>query len=74
MISRTLSRWRFNAQDKHFVRFWGQLIYQAGLPHMLGNNSSRVQVALERSEADRRRLCELGSDNGPTPSKQAERS
>ena len=44
-------RWRFNAQDKHFVRFWGQLIYQAGLPHMLGNNSSRVQLALERSEA-----------------------
>ncbi len=44
-------RWRFNAQDKYFGRFWGQLIYQVGLPHMLGNNSSHVQIALERSEA-----------------------
>jgi hypothetical protein len=44
-------RWRFNAQDKLFGRFWGQLVYQVGLPHMLGNNSSRVQLALERSEA-----------------------
>ncbi len=44
-------RWRYNAQDKYFGRFWGQLIYQMGLPHLLGNNSSRVQMALERSEA-----------------------
>jgi uncharacterized membrane protein len=44
-------RWRYNAQDKHFGRFWGQLIYQMGLPHLLGNSSSRVQMALERSEA-----------------------
>jgi hypothetical protein len=44
-------RWRYNAQDKYFGRFWGQMIYQVGLPHLLGNNSSRVQMALERSEA-----------------------
>jgi uncharacterized membrane protein len=44
-------RWRFNEQDTIFGRFWGQLIYQVGLPHMLGNNSSKVQLALERSEA-----------------------
>ncbi len=44
-------RWRFNAQDKHFGRFWGQVIYQLGLPHMLGQAAKRVQVALERSEA-----------------------
>jgi hypothetical protein len=44
-------RWRYNAQDKYFGRFWGQLIYQMGLPHLLGNNSSRVHMELERSEA-----------------------
>jgi hypothetical protein len=44
-------RWRYNAQDKHFGRFWGQAIYQMGLPHLLGDHSSRVQMALERSEA-----------------------
>jgi hypothetical protein len=44
-------RWRYNTQDRYFGRFWGQLIYQMGLPHMLGDHSSRVQMALERSEA-----------------------
>jgi hypothetical protein len=44
-------RWRYNAQDKYFGRFWGQLIYQLGLPHLLGNNSSRVRMDLEHSEA-----------------------
>jgi hypothetical protein len=44
-------RWRYNAEDKHFIRFWGQVIYQLALPHLLGNSSKRVQVALERSEA-----------------------
>jgi hypothetical protein len=44
-------RWRFNVQDKHFVRFWGQVIYQMGLPHLLGDHAKRVQVALERSQA-----------------------
>jgi hypothetical protein len=44
-------RWRFNEQDKVFGRFWGQLIYQVGLPHMLKEGSSKVQLALERSEA-----------------------
>src|SRR5207245_9095176 len=44
-------RWRFNAQDKLYARFWGQLIYQLGLPHLLGEGSQRTQIALDRSEA-----------------------
>lgn len=44
-------RWRFNAEDKYFARFWGQVVYQLALPHLLGNAAQRVQVALERSEA-----------------------
>ena len=44
-------RWRWNYQDKYFVRFWGQVIYQVGLPSLLGDNARRVQVALERSQA-----------------------
>ncbi|MCS7046177.1 MAG: VWA domain-containing protein [Gemmataceae bacterium] len=44
-------RWRYNVQDKLFVRFWGQLIYQAGLPSLLGESAKRVHVALERSQA-----------------------
>jgi uncharacterized membrane protein len=44
-------RWRYNAEDKYFVRFWGQVIYQMALPHLLTNSARRVQMALERSEA-----------------------
>ncbi|MBM4071716.1 MAG: hypothetical protein FJ271_22740 [Planctomycetes bacterium] len=44
-------RWRYNTQDKHFARFWGQIIYQTGLPHLLGNHAQRAQMALERSQA-----------------------
>jgi hypothetical protein len=44
-------RWRWNYQDKLFVRLWGQMIYQLGLPSLLGDNARRVQVALERSQA-----------------------
>ncbi|HWE37039.1 MAG TPA: hypothetical protein VG406_10770 [Isosphaeraceae bacterium] len=40
-------RWRLNAGDRHFARFWGQVIYRAGLPHLLGG-SSRVRLAPER--------------------------
>jgi hypothetical protein len=43
-------RWRANAQEKFFPRFWGQVIYQLGLPHLLGS-SKKAQVALEHSEA-----------------------
>jgi hypothetical protein len=43
-------RWRANAQEKFFPRFWGQVIYQLGLPHLLGN-SKKAQVALEEPEA-----------------------
>jgi hypothetical protein len=43
-------RWRYNAGDRYFGRFWGQVIYQLGLPHLLGNGR-RVQLALDRSEA-----------------------
>ncbi|MCI0639646.1 MAG: VWA domain-containing protein [Gemmataceae bacterium] len=44
-------RWRFNQGDKITNRFWGQLVYQLGLPSLLGETSKRVQFALERSEA-----------------------
>lgn len=44
-------RWRANAENKIFTRFWGQILYQMGLPTLLGTTSSRVQVALDRSEA-----------------------
>jgi hypothetical protein len=44
-------RWRYNAEDKIFTRFWGQVIYQLALPHLLSNSSRRAQIALERSEA-----------------------
>ncbi len=44
-------RWRYNTQDKHFARFWGQVIYQTGLPHLLGNHAQRAQMALERAQA-----------------------
>jgi uncharacterized membrane protein len=43
-------RWRFNVRDKYFGRFWGQVIYQLGLPHLIGTQK-RVQLALEKSEA-----------------------
>jgi len=42
-------RWRFNVGNRYFARFWGQVIYQIGLPHLLGN-SKRVQFALEHAE------------------------
>ncbi len=44
-------RWRYNEADKVTNRFWGQIVYQMGLPSLLGQASKRVQVALERSEA-----------------------
>ena len=44
-------RWRFNEADKVTNRFWGQIIYQLGLPSLLGQSSQRVQVALEHATA-----------------------
>jgi uncharacterized membrane protein len=44
-------RWRANSENKLFTRFWGQVLYQLGLPSLLGSTSSRVQFALDRSEA-----------------------
>lgn len=43
--------WRWRARDggRLFARFWGQTIYQMGLPHLLGA-PKRVQLALERPE------------------------
>ncbi|HVR87557.1 MAG TPA: hypothetical protein VMU54_24740 [Planctomycetota bacterium] len=42
-------RWRANGGEKRFSRFWGQVIYQMGLPHLIGT-PKRVQLALERRE------------------------
>jgi hypothetical protein len=45
-------RWRYNAEDKYYARFWGQVIYHFALPHkLLGDAGRRAQVALDRSEA-----------------------
>ncbi len=44
-------RWRWNYQDKYFVRLWGQIIYQLGLPSLLGESTKRAQMALDRSQA-----------------------
>jgi hypothetical protein len=41
-------RWRFNEEDKRFARFWGQMVYQAGLPRTGG--TKLAQLALDRSE------------------------
>ncbi|HEV3116076.1 MAG TPA: hypothetical protein VGY58_03430 [Gemmataceae bacterium] len=43
-------RWRYDVGERYFTRFWGQVIYQLGLPHLLGN-ARRVQLGLEHSEA-----------------------
>jgi hypothetical protein len=43
-------RWRYNSGDRIYARFWGQVVYQLGLPHLLGH-ASRVQMALDRSDA-----------------------
>ncbi|MCI0658684.1 MAG: hypothetical protein L0170_16655, partial [Acidobacteria bacterium] len=42
-------RWRANGGEKLFARFWGQVIYQMGLPHLVGS-PKRVQLALEKSD------------------------
>ncbi|MSU77819.1 MAG: hypothetical protein EXS16_06955 [Gemmataceae bacterium] len=43
-------RWRWNYQDKYFVRFWGQLVYQTGLPSLLGDGAKRANMAMDRSQ------------------------
>jgi hypothetical protein len=42
-------RWRQDRGDKLTGRFWGQVVQQLGLPHLLGA-SRRVQLALEGGE------------------------
>src|SRR5207244_8115719 len=44
-------RWRWNFQDKYFDRLWGQIIYQLGLPSLLGDSAQRSQMALDRTKA-----------------------
>ncbi len=44
-------RWRWNFEDRYFVRFWGQLVYQLGLPSLLGDSAKRASMALDRSRA-----------------------
>jgi hypothetical protein len=43
-------RWRDSTGDRLTSRFWGQIVTQLGLPHLLGH-SRRVQLELERGEA-----------------------
>lgn len=42
-------RWRYNAQDRYFGRFWGQVVYQMGLPHLVGQQK-RIQLTLDRND------------------------
>ncbi len=42
-------RWRANVGDKYFARFWGQVVYQLGLPRLLGG-ARRVQFSFDRTE------------------------
>ncbi len=44
-------RWRWNHQDRYFIRFWGQIIYQMGLPSLLSDSAKRVQGSLQNSQA-----------------------
>lgn len=39
-------RWRFNTGDRLYSRFWGQVAYQLGLPHLLGYGR-RAQLSLD---------------------------
>jgi hypothetical protein len=43
-------RWRDSTGDRLTSRFWGQIVTQLGLPHLLGH-SRRVQLELERGDA-----------------------
>ncbi len=51
-------RWRRDAESRLTGRFWGQVIYQMGLPHLLGA-PKRVQLSLERPENTLRRPCDV---------------
>jgi hypothetical protein len=37
-------RWRFNAADKYFGRFWSQAIYAAGVPRTLGTKLTQLSL------------------------------
>lgn len=43
-------RWRYNVEDKHFARFWGQILIELGKP-TLGVGVKRVQMDLTGSQA-----------------------
>jgi hypothetical protein len=43
-------RWRKDVGDKYYVRYWGQLLYQMGLPHLLGDNGKRVTFTQNQAE------------------------
>jgi hypothetical protein len=41
-------RWRLNAQDQYFARYWGQIVYKLGMRGLDGTR--RTQLSLDRSE------------------------
>src|SRR5262249_10109873 len=43
-------RWRYNSGEKYIARFWGQVVYQMGMPHLVGN-PKRVRLSLEKTDA-----------------------
>src|SRR5207245_3034873 len=42
-------RWHYDVCERDFTLFWGQIVYQTGLSHLLGS-SKRAQLGLEHSE------------------------
>lgn len=41
-------RWRFNEADKYFARYWGQMVYAAGVPRTLGTKFA--QLGLDKTD------------------------
>ena len=37
-------RWRYNAADKYFGRFWSQVVYLAGAPRTLGTRATQLSL------------------------------
>lgn len=37
-------RWRFNAADRYFARFWSQAVYIAGVPRTLGTKLTQLSL------------------------------
>ncbi len=43
-----LWRWRKNVGDRYYSTLWGQIIQRLSLPHLLGGESKRTQLGMDR--------------------------